>query len=356
MKHILITGGCGFIGSNLAVSLIGQGYAVTVLDNLSRHGSDILLKKVLSYGATFIQGDVRNPGDLKALNEDYAAIIIASAEPSALAGARGEEAKYLLDVNLQGSIHCFEWARQRRVPVIFLSSSRVYPHDRLNACRFQENATRFDYLDGCSGVGRGGVSVEMPLSGVRSLYGATKLSAELILQEYAFQYELPAIINRCGVVSGPWQLGKAEQGVFAFWLASHYFKRPLNYIGFGGEGKQVRDILHIDDLSALVGRQLVALAEKRPFCKGEVFNVGGSGTSSLSLAEATAICTRLTGNRIPIGRIAENRPADMIWYMTDNGPTEDVFAWKPLKSAECILEDIYLWVRDHEPECRKIFC
>ncbi|OQA58379.1 MAG: CDP-paratose 2-epimerase [Candidatus Omnitrophica bacterium ADurb.Bin277] len=355
-KRILITGGCGFIGSHLAVDLTCQGFEVTALDNLSRRGSEILLQqRVNACGAGFIRGDVRIPEDLRKVPGRYDLLIECSAEPSVLMGTKGEDARYLLDVNLQGAINCFEWARERRTPVIFLSTSRVYPYDKINACRYQETETRYELLEGCPGVHPDGVSAEMPLQGVRSLYGASKLGAELILQEYAFQYKLPAIIDRCGVVAGPWQLGKADQGVFAFWMAKHYFRGPLNYIGFGGTGKQVRDLLHVQDLADLIGTQARILMNGAAPFYGEVFNAGGSRFSNLSLFEATNLCARLTGNAVAVGSIPECRPADMIWYLTDNGNTGEIFDWKPRRAVKEIFEDIFLWMRENEAEARKIF-
>jgi len=355
MKRILITGGCGFIGSSLAVELASQGYSVTVLDNLSRRGSEILLNKVLTCGIKFVHGDVRNPEDLAKLKEEYALMIESSAEASVLTGTNGQDARYLLNVNLQGSINCFELARERGIPVIFLSSSRVYPYSRLNTCRFKETSTRFDFIEGCEGVTPNGVRVDMPLSGARSLYGTTKLCSELILQEYSAQYGLPVIINRCGAIAGPGQLGKVDQGVFTFWLANHYFKNPLRYIGFGGKGKQVRDLLHVKDLAELVVKQVRYLIGAEPGHLNEIFNVGGSVYSSLSLLEATEICAELTGNRIKIESASENRPADMIWYITDNGRTEQVFEWKPRKSAVDILQDTFRWLQENESDFKKIF-
>ncbi len=356
MKHILITGGCGFVGSHLAVDLAARGYRVTVLDNLSRPGSEILLKKrILPHGIRFVRGDVRDPEDLAGLKSTFSLMIECSAEPSVLAGTRGKDARHLLDVNLQGAINCFEWARERRVPVIFLSTSRVYPYDRLNACRYRETPARFELRKGCAGVSMRGVSVEMSLQGTRSLYGASKLCGELILREYAAQYDLPAIINRCGVIAGPWQLGKIDQGVFTFWLSRHYFKKPLKYIGFGGTGKQVRDLLHVQDLAALVAKQVGGLLADKPVFRGEIFNAGGSTGVNLSLRETTAICAELTGNSLKIGSVKENRPADVIWYVTDNGRTEKFFEWKPQRLARNILEDTFQWLKDNEADFKKLF-
>jgi CDP-paratose 2-epimerase len=352
---VLITGGCGFVGSNLAVAFAAGGHAVTVFDNLSRRGSDLLRVRVADAGADVVIGDVRDPAALERVKGEFDVMIECSAEPSVLAGADGRQAKYLLDVNLAGAINCFEWARARKVPVIFLSSSRVFPYDKLNACEFIESKTRFELARGCQGVTADGVAAGMPLDGVRSLYGASKLCGELILREYAAQYDLPAIIDRCGVIAGPWQLGRIDQGVFTFWLAQHYFKRPLAYIGHGGEGKQVRDLLHIDDLIRLVMRQAVCLASDAPRYRGDVFNAGGGAGSSLSLSEATEICRGLTGHSFDIPGVPQARPADMTWFITDNAATHKEFGWAPRLSARDILKDTHTWIRAHEADLKKIF-
>ncbi len=95
------------------------------------------------------------------------------------------------------------------------------------------------------------------MDGPRTLYGATKLAAELLIEEYRASLGVPAVIDRCGVIAGPWQMGKVDQGVFTHWMLAHHFRQPLSYIGFGGGGKQVRDLLHVEDLVDLVERQLI---------------------------------------------------------------------------------------------------
>lgn len=351
MSSILVTGGCGFVGSNLAIELARAGNDITVLDNLSRRGSEILQKRVLTFGIRFQHGDVRNAEDLARLPGPFDAMIECSAEPSVLVGTQGDDARFMINNNLLGSVNCFEFAREHRIPVLFLSTSRVYPYDVLNALDYSETDTRFIPARSQSGISDKGVSTSFPLHGVRSLYGATKLSSELLLQEYSAQYGLPAIINRCGVIAGPWQLGKVDQGVFTHWLASHYFGKPLNYIGFGGQGKQVRDLLHIADLAALVIRQLGSIKD----CRGQIYNVGGSVVSNLSLAETTRLCREITGRTVPIGSIAETRPADVKWYITDNGDTESTFLWRPTHTPEDILKDTYQWLRENEAEFKLLF-
>jgi CDP-paratose 2-epimerase len=341
---ILITGGCGFIGSNLAVSLVGENYAVTCFDNLSRRGSEILLNRILEHGCKFVHGDIRNEEDFNKLKEDYEVLIECSAEPSAFVGSQGNDAMYVISNNLIGSIHCFEFSRKKKIPILFLSSSRVYPYSLINRFKFEEEETRFEYADAYRGISSKGITVDFPLKGYRSLYGATKLASEYLLQEYSCNYEMPGIINRCGVIAGPWQLGKVDQGVFTYWLVNHYFKKDLCYIGFNGKGKQVRDLLHIDDLVVLIKKQVKQIRNYR----GTLFNVGGSTLSSLSLVETTKLCWEITGNRVQISSNPENRPGDVIWYMTDNGNTEKEFDWTPLKEAHNILSDIFEWLRLHE--------
>lgn len=351
MLSILITGGCGFIGSNLSVALAKAGHQVLAFDNLSRRGSELLRARVLGHGCDVTHGDIRSSEDLARLKGSFDVLIECSAEPSVLAGASGDDARFLINNNLGGAINCFEFARRRNIPVIFLSSSRVYPYDAMGRYVFVEQETRFELVADSYGISSKGVSIDAPLPGVRSLYGATKLAAELLLQEYSAQYGLPSIINRCGVVAGPWQMGKVDQGVFTHWLAAHYFKKPLNYIGFGGKGKQVRDLLHVQDLVELISLQVERIHDFH----GQVFNVGGSRVSNLSLQETTVLCRTITGNSMDIGSVLENRPADLAWYITDNGNTEATFGWRPDRNPEEILTDIFTWLREHEKIFRSLF-
>jgi CDP-paratose 2-epimerase len=268
-----------------------------------------------------------------------------------MAGVQGDSARYMINNNLVGAVNCFELARDRGIPILFLSTSRVYPYNRINSCHFKEAQTRYLYDDEHHGISTEGICTSFPLDGPRSIYGATKLCAEYLLQEYCAQYGMKGIINRCGVIAGPWQLGKVDQGVFTYWLVRHYFRRPLRYIGFGGKGKQVRDLLHIDDLAVLVLKQLDVIDQ----FQGDIFNVGGSVVSNLSLMEATQFCQEITGNRVEVGEDPDTRPADVIWFVTDNGETTSVFDWKPSMSARRILEDIYKWLDGNEDEFCQIF-
>lgn len=191
-----------------------------------------------------------------------------SAEPSAQAGYGGGSPAYLVETNLFGCFHCLELSRRTQADFVFVSTSRVYPYRALNALPFVEHATRF----AVTGQWAAGIAEDFALEGARSLYGTTKLAAELLVQEFADAYNFKAIVNRCGLLTGPWQMAKADQGVIALWAAAHYFERPLRYIGFGGEGKQVRDFLHVDDFCELLLEQI---ANIDLFAGSQVWNVGG---------------------------------------------------------------------------------
>jgi len=353
METILVTGGAGFVGSCLAIALRQQRPALRVvaLDNLKRRGSELNLPRLRAAGVNFVHGDIRNQEDFEPVGP-VDLILECSAEPSVLAGYTSSP-DYLIHTNLSGTIHCLEVARKYAAGMIFLSTSRVYPMETINALRYREEATRF-VLEGAqpvAGVSERGISEDFPLDGARSLYGATKLCSELILREYAQMYAMRTIVNRCGVLAGPWQMGKVDQGFVVLWAARHIFGGPLSYIGFGGRGRQVRDILHIDDLCRLILYQIDHLDR----LSGQTFNVGGGPGISVSLQELTEICRELTGATIPIGSEPADRPADIRLYLTDNARVTAATPWRPEKGVLAIMEDVCGWLHAHRDNLAPIF-
>jgi CDP-paratose 2-epimerase len=346
-KRVLVTGGCGFVGSNVAVALASRwpDWDVVALDNLNRRGSELNLPRLREAGVEFMHGDVRELADLTRM-DPVDAIVECSAEPSALAGIADGSTSYVVRTNLLGAYHCLELARRDNAQLIFLSTSRVYPIDRLNDLVYSEAETRFELAaeQSAPGASVDGIAESFPLDGARTLYGATKLAAELLIEEYARAFQLRTVVNRCGVVAGPWQMGHAEQGVFAHWLLAHYFRRPLRYIGFGGGGKQVRDVVHVDDLVDLLVDQLF-----RPeHWAGVTANVGGGSASTLSLLETTEICRELTGHRVNIGRSAETRPGDVAIYISNCRLVTAHGDWRPQRSAADVLASMFEWIRENE--------
>ncbi len=298
-----------------------------------------------------MHGDVRNAEYLEptALQPDL--ILECSAEPSVLAGYASPG--YVLQTNLVGTINCLELARQTEADFIFLSTSRVDPIAYLKALKFTETETRFQLMEQqpLQGASSQGISEEFPLDKARSLYGSTKLASELLIAEYANAYSMRTLINRCGVLTGPWQMGKVDQGVFALWMACHYFLKPLKYIGYGGTGKQVRDFLHLADLLDLIDLQIHSLEE----LKGQTFNVGGGAINTLSLHETTELCQEITGHQISITPVPETRPGDVPIFVTDSRKVMAATGWQPQRDAKTTLSEIYEWIEQFKEQLSDVF-
>jgi len=342
VKSILVTGGAGFVGSNLGLALAARHpeWRIVALDNLHRKGSELNPERLAAAGIEFVEGDVRRLEDLEAAGP-IDALIECSAEPSVMSGVDGDTS-YLVETNLTGAYNCLEIARRNACQFIFLSTSRVYPLRGLRNLALEEAPTRFELAaeQPEPGVSRRGIGERMPLGGPRTLYGSTKLAAELLTTEFGEMFSIPTVINRCGVIAGPWQMGKVDQGVFTHWMLSHINRGPLSYIGYGGSGKQVRDLLHVDDLVDLVDLQLL----DPDHWDGHTFNVGGGREVSLSLLETSEICARLTGNRIEIAAEPEDRAGDVPIYLSDCSALFEHTDWRPRRDAETILRDIHEWI------------
>jgi CDP-paratose 2-epimerase len=346
MPRVLITGGAGFIGANVAIELARShpDWELVAFDNLRRRGSELNLPRLREHGIGFVHGDIRILEDLLSL-APVDAILECSAEPSVMAGVGGSP-DYLVGSNLMGAYHCLELARRHAAQLVFLSTSRVYPVSRLCAVALEETETRFEIAprQALEGVSPEGIAENLPIDGARTMYGATKLCAELLIEEYRASYGLRAVVDRCGVIAGPWQMGKVDQGVFTYWVLAHHFGRPLRYIGFGGSGKQVRDLLHVWDLARLLDEQLSDPAR----WDGATVNVGGGRASSLSLREATELCAEITGRRVEVSAAGDSRPGDVPVYLSDCRRLEGLSDWRPRHDARSILAEIHAWIRLHE--------
>jgi CDP-paratose 2-epimerase len=343
-KRILVTGGAGFVGTHLALALKRERPRVEVIafDNLKRRGSELALARLRSAGVTFQHGDVREADDIASVGA-VDLLIECSAEPSVHAGY-GESPAYLVQTNLLGLFHCLEHLRRTGGDLVFLSTSRVYPIAPLRALPLKIAGERLCLPEDASGPGWSchGIDERFPLSGSRSMYGATKLASELLIEEYRSLYGVRAIVNRCGVIAGPWQMGKVDQGFFVLWMARHLYGGTLAYSGFGGLGHQVRDILHVDDLTDALIRQLARFAE----LDGGVFNLGGGAGCSVSLAELTDHCRRITGRSITIGADPQTRPADIPFYVSNSRVLFSKLDWWPKRDISVLLEDVHRWLVD----------
>ena len=337
---ILITGICGFTGTAMARTLLefDPGIELWGIDNFLRTGSEQNRAPLRASGVHLLHGDVRCRSDLDVLPEVHW-VIDAAANPSVLAGMNGDSTSHqLIEHNLIGTINLLELVKRTRAGLILLSTSRVYSIAPLvNLPVTIENEAYRPQLDSYRVVGLSseGVAENFPTAPPVSLYGATKLASEIIALEYGEAFGLPIWINRCGVLAGAGQFGTAEQGIFAFWINSYLRRRPLKYIGFDGQGHQVRDCLHPRDVAALVWKQM-----QSPNRQVErVQNVGGGVASAMSLAQLSSWCAAHFGKH-PVGRDSISRAYDVPWIVLDSPRAKRQWEWQPTIGIEQILEEI----------------
>jgi len=351
--RILITGGCGFVGSNLAILLKNKNpeYKIFAFDNLRRRGSELNLTRLKKAKISFIHGDVRIPTDFESI-PDPDLIIDAAAEPAILSGI-SESTRYTIDTNLGGTINTLEYSVRKKAQLIFLSTSRVYPYPLLNNLIIEEKDTRLQIAkkQSIDGAGENGIKENFLLDGPKTPYGATKYASETLITEYQEFLGLSAIINRCGVIAGPWQMGKVDQGFIVHWLVKHYWGGELKYIGYKGDGKQVRDVLHIEDLFNLIEIQISNFKTLNM----KTFNVGGGLKNSTSLLELTHLCETVTKNNINVGRDSVTRPGDVKVYVTDNSKVTQFTKWSPKITMSETIEDVLNWLTTNKEYLQPIF-
>jgi len=337
---ILITGICGFTGSVLARAFqeFESGIELWGADNLLRPGSELNRARLKASGIHLLHADVRCRSDLDVVPAVHW-VIDAAANPSVLAGVKGVvSSRQVLEHNLVGTINLLEYCKRTGAGLILLSTSRVYSIAPLvNLSLAVENEAYRPQLDSYKGVGLSskGIAENFPTKPPVSLYGATKLASELLALEYEAVFGLPIWINRCGVLGGAGQFGTPDQGIFTFWINSYLRRQPLNYIGFDGQGHQVRDCLHPWDLGELIWKQM-----KSPDRQVErVQNVGGGIASAMSLAQLSAWCAKRF-RKHTVGHDSASRPYDLPWMVLDPAMAERQWDWQPTVRVAQILEEI----------------
>jgi CDP-paratose 2-epimerase len=336
---ILITGICGFVGSTLARAFraANPGWRIVGIDNFIRPGSETNRAPLTKLGVKVVRGDIRFARDLKRLPAvDW--VIDAAANPSVLAGVDGQtSSRELVDHNLGGTINVLEFCKAQRAGFILLSTSRVYSIPPLAALRVEtvKKAFRPVLKKTVPGLSAAGLSESFSTAPPVSLYGVTKLASEALALEYGQAFDFPVWINRCGVLAGAGQFGRADQGIFAYWLNAWLRRRPLKYIGFNGQGGQVRDCLHPRDLLPLLEKQMAFTGNSR----ARVQNVSGGVKSALSLAQLSDWCAARWGKHAVAGE-GKPRPFDLPWLVLDSALAKRQWGWRPRTTPEAILEEI----------------
>lgn len=344
--RILISGICGFVGSTLARALAesGAGHTLVGFDNFIRPGSESNRDALKKLGVKLFHGDLRAPSDLETLPAvDW--VLDAAANPSVLAGVDGKtSSRQLIEHNLGGTVNMLEFCKTHRAGFILLSTSRVYSIPPLASLPVEVHAHAFRPRVAASaseptfppGVGPAGVAEEFSTAAPVSLYGSTKLASEALALEYGETFNLPVFVNRCGVLAGAGQFGRADQGIFAYWLNAHLRRRPLKYIGFGGHGHQVRDCLHPRDLAPLLAKQFAAPTLA---ASDRLANFAGGAPSAMSLRQLTDWCDAAFGPH-PIASDTTPRPFDIPWMVLDSAKAARLWNWRPVTPTTAILEEI----------------
>jgi CDP-paratose 2-epimerase len=338
--RILISGICGFAGSTLARALHAAGHTVCGFDNFSRPGSQTNREPLQHLGIRVITADLRFAPQMDALPAaDF--VLDAAANPSVLAGVDGQTtSRELVDHNLTGTINLLEYCKAHKAGFILLSTSRVYSIDALSKLSvYVENDAFHPTTDidrNWIGASEKGVSESFGTHAPISLYGATKLASEAMALEYGETFGFPVFINRCGVLAGAGQFGRADQGIFAYWLNCWLRRRPLKYLGFGGHGHQVRDCLHPRDLVPVLEKQFAAPAMP---VADRLVNFSGGAASAMSLRQLSDWCAGRFGPHtvVPDG---SPRPFDIPWIVLDHAKATRIWGWRPATPTAAILEEI----------------
>ncbi len=337
---ILITGICGFVGSTLARSWIETESSIVIygIDNFSRPGSEVNRSSLQRLGIRLIHGDIRMAADLEELPAvDW--VIDAAANPSVVAGIDGHNSsRQVMEHNLLGTVNVLEYCKRHRAGFIMLSSSRVYSIAALSGVpvRLEGNAYCLDFKKELpTGLSCNGVNEAFSTTPPLSLYGSAKLSSELLALEYGEAFAFPVCINRCGNMAGAGQFGRADQGIFSFWINSWLRHFPLSYFGFGGSGSQVRDFFHPRDLIQLLRKQTGADGKQQI----RLVNIGGGQRNSVSLAQLSSWCEERFGPH-NVSSIQEPRRFDIPWLVMDAALASKVWEWQPQISLREIFDEI----------------
>ncbi len=341
-RRVLITGGAGFIGSNLAARLLGAGAHVTVLDSLARPGvaaNLVWLRSLARPGRlTVVEGDVGDRALVREAAEGASEIYHFAAQVAVTTSLEDPVAD--CETNVLGTLHVLEAARLSRTKplVLFTSTNKVY--GSLEAVGVTRENDRWRFADPLLH----GIDEDQPLD-FHSPYGCSKGAADQYVHDYARIYGLATVVFRMSCIAGPRQLGTEDQGWLAHFLYSALRGEPVTIYG---DGCQVRDILHVDDL--LDAMELAAA--RRDVTAGEVYNVGGGPAQSISVREALGAIEQQTGARIRV-EYKDARPGDQQIYVSNTVKLRARTGWAPRRGLEATLADIAAWGRAHLPRMRE---
>jgi len=336
VSRILVTGGAGFIGSNVCHRLLSQGHEVVIYDNLQRQGTEknvAWLRENHGQGFSLVQADVRDYPTLQEAVQGCEVIYHLAAQVAVTWSVSDPREDF--EINALGTLNLLEAARSNDPPpiVLFTSTNKVY--GGMEEVKIVEQETRHAYASLPQGV-----SEAQPLD-FHSPYGCSKGAADQYVRDYARIYGLKTVVFRMSCIYGPRQFGVEDQGWVAHFLISSVLGRPITIYG---DGKQVRDILYVDDLVAALERAV----ERIEVSAGQVYNMGGGAENTMSVwTEFHDHLKELLGHEVPVS-YDEWRPGDQLVYVSDTSKAQRELGWRARTSVSEGIEKLYRWVVDNK--------
>ncbi len=334
-KPILITGGAGFVGSNLAHRLLSAGHRVRLLDNLSRAGVERNLRWLIETHGDLVDievPDLRNLSIIRQAVKDASQVFHFAAQVAVTSSLVDPIEDF--EINARGTLNVLEAIRavQNPPPLVFTSTNKVYGN--LADLEFTKQPTRYAPLN--PSINERGIAENRPLD-FHSPYGCSKGAADQYVVDYARTYRIPALVFRMSCIYGPHQYGNEDQG----WVA-HFVIRSIRSksITIYGDGRQVRDILFIDDL---VDAFLLAQQHMKKL-SGNAFNIGGGPANSISLLELLDLLAELHGGDLMV-RFEDWRAADQRYYVADTGKFSGLTGWQPRVGVHEGVRRLYEWIK-----------
>ena len=299
-----------------------------------RKGSSQNRNRLLKYNIKNYKINIEKYEKIKSLKK-FDLVIDCCAEPAIEVSKK--EPDRVFSTNLIGTFNILKKCVTDKANIIFLSSSRVYSIKKLRALVRDLNIKSPLKI-------KKKITENFETESASSLYGFTKIASEKLIKEFFFNTNLKYLINRFGVISGPWQFGKQDQGFASLWVAKHFYKKRLSYIGFGGKGHQVRDIIHINDVCSIILLQIQNLKK----INNQTFNIGGGDKNKISLQDLTIKCEKITKNKIKISKNKRTSLFDIPYFVTDNSKIYKFYKWRPLHNVDRLLYDIYIWLKENK--------
>lgn len=338
----LVTGGCGFLGSNLSARVIEQGDELVVFDNLSRVGSAANLKWLRELGGfSMLHGDIRIAADVDAA--------VAASRPDVVFHLAGQVAMTTsiadprrdFEVNALGSFALLDSVRRLapRAVVLYSSTNKVYGD--LDALRYEETSTRYTAPDYPNGFDE-----SLPFA-PSSPYGISKATADLYMGEFTRTYGVPTVVFRHSSMYGGRQFATVDQGWLGWFCQRAIARREGNAaaITVAGSGKQVRDLLHVDDLVRLY----FTAVERVDAIAGDVFNIGGGMSNSLSIAELLGMLSDILAVPLPFVS-TQPRPGDQKVFVAENAKVTRCLGWAPRVGSAEGVNSMLEWLKTAETQ------